>query len=376
MEHWDRIVCDPRLRLADVEAHAGGPDAAAPLHGEFHVFSTSGASGLRGLFVYSARDWAVGLAETLRAMVRAGARPGDRVIGVGAPPGVHMSPRIFATLQGGSTDVPRLSVMTPVDEIVATLNAYPPDVLLGYPSLASLLAAEQLAGRLAIAPRLCALGSEPVTAVTRERVQSAWGTDPVEYYASTEVPLLGASTAEHPRAVELFEDVAVIEVVDEENRAVPPGTVGSKILLTTLESFTLPLIRYELSDRVTVSPEPNPAGRPYRHLTAIEGRTADTLTFPRRGGGEIAILPVRVGMPFAQIPAVRQFQIVHEKGRLEVRVVLDPGAPAETASAVRAAVKRALEDAGAVPPAVAVVEVDELEREGGAAAKLKLIISR
>jgi len=127
---------------------------------------------------------------------------------------------------------------------------------------------------------------------------------------------------------------------------------------------------------VTVSPEPNPAGRPYRHLTAIEGRTADTLTFPRRGGGEIAILPVRVGMPFAQIPAVRQFQIVHEKGRLEVRVVLDPGAPAETASAVRAAVKRALEDAGAVPPAVAVVEVDELEREGGAAAKLKLIISR
>ena len=45
MEQWDRIVCEPRLRLADVEAHAAGPRAAEPLHGEFQVFSTSGASG-------------------------------------------------------------------------------------------------------------------------------------------------------------------------------------------------------------------------------------------------------------------------------------------------------------------------------------------
>lgn len=376
MEQWDRIVCDDRLTLAAVEAHAASPQAAAPLHGEFHVFSTSGATGLRGLFVYNARDWAVGLAETLRAMMRAGARPDDRVIGVGAPPGVHMSPRIFATLQGGRTDVPRLSALTPLDEIVATLNAYQPDILLGYPSLASVLAGEQLAGRLAIAPRRCALGSEPVTSATRERVQTAWGIDPAEYYASTELPLVGASTAEHPRAVELFEDLAVIEVVDEEHRPVPRGTPGSKILLTNLENHTLPLIRYELADRVTVSPEPNPAGRPYRHLVAIEGRAADTLTFPRRGGGEVAILPLRIGTPFARIPAVRQFQIVHEPARLQIRVLLDPDAPGDVAERVRSVVAEALEDAGAVPPPLEVVEVDELEREAGAAAKLKLIVSR
>jgi phenylacetate-CoA ligase len=376
MEQWDRIVCDPRLRLADVEAHATGLRAAEPLHGEFQVFSSSGASGLRGLFVYGARDWAVGLAGTLRGVARAGVRPGARTVGIGAPPGVHMSSRIFATLQAGSPDAPRLSALTPLAETVAALNAYQPEFLLGYPSVAALLAAEQLAGRLAIEPVRVGFGSEPLTREIRDRVQEAWGLDPVEYYASTELPALGTSTPEHPRALELFEDLGVFEVVDEHNRPVPPGTPGAKILLTNLESFTLPLIRYELPDRVVVSPEPNPAGRPYRHLAAIEGRTADTLTLPARHGGEVAVVPLRLGAPFAALPAVRQFQIVHDGGGLEVRVALDPSAPADTTERVRGAVLSVLEEAGAVAPPLRVTAVAELEREPGAAAKLKLIVSR
>jgi phenylacetate-coenzyme A ligase PaaK-like adenylate-forming protein len=375
MEEWDRIVCEPRLRLADVAAHAAGPQAAEPLHGEFHVFSTSGASGLRGLFVYNARDWAAWLAQSVRGMVRCGVRPEDRVVGIGAPPGAHMSPRIFAALQSGRADVPRLSVLTPLDEMVAALNAYQPDVLLGYPSVAALLATEQLAGRLTIAPRRIALGSEPLTAVMRARIQEAWDIDPVEYYGTTEVQVVGTSTPEYPRALELFEDQCIIEVVDADNQPVPPGTTGAKVLITNLESFTLPLIRYELSDRVTVAAEPNPGGRPYRHLTAIEGRTADTLIFPRRGGGEVAVLPLRFGAPFARLPAVRQFQIVHAAGALEIRVVLEPGAPEDTRDRVRAGVLSALEEAGAVPPPIDVVAVDRLERDGDAA-KLKLIVAR
>jgi phenylacetate-coenzyme A ligase PaaK-like adenylate-forming protein len=190
----------------------------------------------------------------------------------------------------------------------------------------------------------------------------------VEYYASTELPVLGTSTPEHPRALELFEDLGVFEVVDEDDRPVPPGTPGAKLLLTNLESYALPLIRYELADSVTVSPEPNPAGRPYRHLTRIEGRAADTLTFPARGGGEVAVLPLLLGAPFARLPAVRQFQIVLDRSGLEVRVV--GGAP----DAVRAAVAGALTDAGAIAPPIRVTPVDALEREPGAAAKLKLIL--
>ena len=286
-----------------------------------------------------------------------------------------MSPRLFAALQSGGA-VPRLSALTPLDEMVAALNAFQPEVLLGYPTVATLLAAEQLAGRLEIAPRVMAFGSEPLTAEMRDRIREAWGIDPGEWYATTEAATIASSTLEHPRALEIFEDQYVIEVVDDRNRPVPPGTAGAKVLVTNLENRTLPLIRYELADRVTESPEPNPAGRPYRHLAGIDGRTADTLTFPAAGGGTVAVLPLRMGAPFARLPAVRQFQIVHEPGRLEVRVVLDPAAPAGTPDQVRAAVAGALEAAGAVPPRIDVTPVAELEREPGPAAKLKLIVSR
>jgi phenylacetate-coenzyme A ligase PaaK-like adenylate-forming protein len=374
MDEWDRIVCDPRLKRADVEAHAAGAHAAEPLLGEFEVFSTSGASGRRGLFVYGTRDWEAAVAHNLRAVARTGARPGERTIGIGAPPGVHMSQRIFGRLQSG--EVPSLSALTPLPEMVATLNEFQPAILFGYPSVVALLAAEQLAGRLEIAPRLMALGSEPLTAEMRATVRRAWGFDPGEYYSTTEAPTIAASTPEHPRALELFEDQFVIEIVDEHDRPVPPGTAGAKVLVTNLENYTLPLIRYVLEDRVVESPDPNPAGRPYRHLASIDGRTADTLAFPGRAGGTVSVLPLRLGAPFAGLPQVRQFQIVHEPGGVEVRLVVDPSAPRETPAIVRAAVLRVLEEAGAVAPAVVVTPVAELEREPGPAAKLKLIVSR
>jgi hypothetical protein len=93
-------------------------------------------------------------------------------------------------------------------------------------------------------------------------------------------------------------------------------------------------------------------------------------------GGTVSVLPLRLGGPFAGLPQVRQFQIVHDPGGLEVRLVLDPRAARETPAIVRAAVLRVLEEAGAVPPAIVVTPVEQLEREPGAAAKLKLIVSR
>jgi phenylacetate-coenzyme A ligase PaaK-like adenylate-forming protein len=369
MEEWGRIVCDPRLTREAAFAHAAGADAAALLHGDFEIFSTSGASGMRGIFAYSRGDWATAMASTLRGMARMGVRAGDRVVGIGGPGGVHMSKRIYAGFQATRGDAPELSALTPVPEMVAALNAYRPDALVGYSSVGALLAAEQLAGRLDIAPRAVAFGSEPLTPEMRDRIAAAWGIDPCEYYVSTEQPVMAMSKPDHPRVLEVMEDLVVLETVDEENRPAPPGTAGAKVLVTNLENRTLPLIRYELADRVTLSAEPNPTGRPYRHLAAIDGRTADTLTFPARGGGEVAVLPLRFGGPFARLPDVRQFQIVHEAGALEVRVV-------GKTDGVAAAVAAALADAGAVVPEIRVTPVMELEREPGAAAKLKLVVAR
>jgi phenylacetate-coenzyme A ligase PaaK-like adenylate-forming protein len=376
MEEWDRIVCDGRLHLAAVQEHVAGPTATEPYLGEFHVFSTSGASGLRGLFVYDLRDWETSAAAALRAAARGGATPDTRIATVGAPDGVHSSRRVYEAVRGARGDAPNLSVLTPLDEIVDALNGYKPEALYGYSSMGALLADEQLLGRLDIAPRLLAFGSEPLTEEMRERIRAAWGNDPAEYYVSTEAFIIACSTPAHPRSLDVFEDMVIVEVVDEHDQPVAPGTAGAKVLITNLANYTQPLIRYKLSDRVVMGSGLSPSGGPYAHLTRIKGRTAEVLVFPGVAGARAAVQPLALGAPFARLREVRQFQIVRHPDRLQVRVVLAPGAPAGAAQRIRADVAGALAGAGAVVPAIEVTTVAELEREPGPAAKLKLIVAR
>jgi phenylacetate-coenzyme A ligase PaaK-like adenylate-forming protein len=373
VEQWDRIVCNPRLTLAAVEAHAAGASAAEPFLGDFRVVTTSGSAGLRGTFVYDADDWRTWIAASLRVMAHGGIGPDTRFVAIGAPDAAHMSKQLFAILSRGRS-APHLTALTPMDGMVEALNEYRPEALAGYAGIMALLADEQLQGRLRIRPRVVTCTSEPVTEDIRARIAAAWRSEPTDVYATTEAAVVAASTPEHPRTLEVPEDLVVVEVVDERNLPVPPGVAGDKVLLTNLASSSLPLIRYELPDRVTLGEGPNPTGRPFLHLATIDGRAGDTIRLPAAAGGTVAVLPYRLGAPFARVPDVRQFKIVWDGSTLRVRVVLR-GPDAEAVERVRAALASTLADAGAAPVPFDVEAVDGLPREPGPAAKFKLIES-
>ena len=125
------------------------------------------------------------------------------------------------------------------------------DVLVAYASMARVLAEEQLAGRLRIAPRAMMCSSEVLTSETAARVERAWGSRPFNVYAATETAGIASECPLH--RMHLYEDLVITEVVDEMNRPVPAGRVGAKLLVTVLFSRTQPLIRYEMSDCVSVS---------------------------------------------------------------------------------------------------------------------------
>jgi len=375
MERFDEIVCDSRLRLDDLKAHMEtGAEAVRPFLGEYRVASTSGSTGLRAVVVHTRREFAVWTAASLRAFSRAGAAPGARLLAIGAPSPLAITRQLFADLQAARPDVPRLSVATPLPELVEALNAYRPEGLVGYPTVAGELAAEQLTGRLRIQPRFGVYGAEPLTADVRRRIRDAWGFEPASVYAATEALVLGSST-QRDRCLEMSEDVLVIAVVDELGRPVTAGVPGAKVLVTNLVDYAQPLIRYEISDVVTLADGPNPSGRPYRRIASIEGRRMDTLYLPGRGGGEVAMHPSGLGAAFAGLPDVRQYQVLHDRHGLHVRVILAGDASTATPERLRQALAEAIDAAGAVPPPVEVTQVDALEREPGPAAKFKLVRS-
>jgi phenylacetate-coenzyme A ligase PaaK-like adenylate-forming protein len=263
-------------------------------------------------------------------------------------------------------------VTTPLPEIVESLNGYRPDVLMGYASLAGTLADEQLHGRLRIELRHVVVGSEVLTEDTERRVEQAWGIRPVNVYAATEAPVMAVG---HSGAMRVLEHSVVLEVVDSEGQPAASGVPGSKVLLTSFVSRAQPLIRYELSDSVIVADGGDPEGLPYLLLASIDGRSDDILSLPAAGGGVVSVHPHRLRAPFTALLDLRQYQIVHRRdGSLHVRVVPRRAAP-DLAGTVGVALARVLADAGAVAP-VHVELVDEIEREPGPAAKMKVVVSQ
>ena len=306
-----------------------------------------------------------------------GARPSiprRKIAYVGASGGAHMGRRMSASADVGLHRVLNLPATMPMARLVDELNRFQPDYLPGFPSMVAALAEEQLAGRLRISPRIVGTSSELRTAEMTAAIKTAWGIDPFDLYGVTESGMLAGECERH-RGMHLFEDLAVVEVVDADCRPVPDGEVGDQILVTSLDNHTQPTIRLAVSDRVALDPEPCPCGRQLRLLRAVEGRSDDIIHLPSPNGRTIAVHPMQFA-PVAQAREVREFQIVQDGPALNVHVVLHPGADASALEQrVGEQLARELRDRGLAEPDIRLRPCDALERDPSKMGKLKLVVA-
>ena len=367
MAEFDRIVTDRRLRLAEAEQHLAGERADEPLFGEYRVVASGGTTGQRGVVVYDQPAWDVAVASLLRMLTVQGISAETRVVGIGAPTPLHMTNRLFAELRARRADAPRLAVTTPLPEVVDALNAYQPEVVITYPSFIRRLAEEQAAGRLRIAPRQFSSAAETLTQDVLYLARETWGAPVLNVYGATEANLIGMECP-WTTGLHVNEDLLVLEVVDENDRPVPHGVLGRKVLVTTLFNRTLPFIRYELSDLVTITEGACPCGRPHLRLTSIQGRREDVLSLQARNGGRVSVHALQLRAPLLRMPAIRQYQLCPRHGGLLVRLVLrDAAAARQVLPVARRAIEVELVRVGAAVEALTVEAVDEIRRAGSGA---------
>ena len=204
-------------------------------------------------------------------------------------------------------------------------------------------------------------------------VRAAWDVPWFQLYATTEAPVLSAHCSRHA-GLHVFEDMAIVEVVDEHDLPVPDGQPGHRVLVTNLVARAQPLIRYAVSDIVRAAAAPCPCGRPFRLLDGVEGRSDDILRLPATGGGRVAVHPLALRGPMAAVPELRQYRIVYADRRLRVCAALRPGAaPAPAKVAIAAGLGGTLAALGALPIEVDVALVDRIDTGRDAAGKLKVV---
>jgi phenylacetate-CoA ligase len=380
LEHFDELVTDRRLTLAGVEQHLSELEDADPrtdpmLFGEYRAIATGGTSGRRGVFVYGRADWTeilAGLMHCWSAYFDFAPRlPRRRVVSLHADLPLHFGGRCNRSIDVGLQQMLRLDARTPIDTLVEPLNAFQPEGINAYPSTAALLAERQLAGELRIAPRVIVTTAEVLTAEMRERILAAWGRMPFDSYAASETGIIAAECDSHA-GLHLFEDQVKLEVVDDEYRPVLPGEAGSRLLVTNLFNGTQPLIRYELNDLLTVSPDPCPCGRPFPLLESVGGRSDDVLDLPAAAGGTIKVHPVTLRSPLAGVSALSQYRIVYGAGELRVKAVLAGADGRRACREIETGLKAALAERGVQAPPILVESVAEIPRHSSSG-KHKLI---
>jgi phenylacetate-coenzyme A ligase PaaK-like adenylate-forming protein len=194
----------------------------------------------------------------------------------------------------------------------------------------------------------------------RARIAAAWGAEPFDCYASTETSAIAFECEAHA-GLHVLEGFVILEVHD------------GRVLVTNLLNKVQPMIRYELTDLVTLADGSCACGRASRRIAAIEGRTDDIIHLPGPDGREVPVHPNHFAEAIESIAGVRAYQVTETDEGIDVALVARGD---EVGGAVRAAVERRLEALHVGETPMHVRRVDQIPRPDSASGKFKLVRAR
>jgi phenylacetate-CoA ligase len=341
---FDRIVTDRRVTkaaVADFLSRSHDPNDL--FLGEYRVIHTSGSSGEVAYFVFSREDWARGtagvLSETRERLRRTPPRPrrkgGRRRLAFYGAIGGHFGgvTMVSAARQGLArlfVNVGLFEVNDPLPDTIAALNHFQPDVLSGYTGALMILADKQREGALDIAPRVISTVGESMGPTEKAALEEAFGCIARNAYGSSEHLGMGAQIPE--RGTLLLRDDELIYELHEDH-----------CFVTNLFNFTLPLIRYRMSDILRPVERKADPSSPYLEIESVVGRSEIMPKFVSAEGSEDFISPHTINEIF--VPGVARFQMqLTGNDSFHFLVSLEPSLDEDGSSEAIAGVERGLRE--------------------------------
>lgn len=180
----------------------------------------------------------------------------------------------------------------------------------GYSSGIYLLAKLQKEGKISISPKKIICSADPMTGGMRDEIYSAFGVNPISFYASSESICLGAQQKGEGE-IYLFNDFHIFELLDQSDNYSKLGEPG-KLILTNLYNYAQPLIRYEMNDELVMSKKEKKFENKWRFpvLQQISGRSEEFLWFRKKDNKMDYIHPI-VFVEY-YVPGLEKFQIIQK----------------------------------------------------------------
>lgn len=141
----------------------------------------------------------------------------------------------------------------------------------------------------------------------RSLIETVFNTTVYDTYGCTEGLMIAGQCAQ--KKYHLLTPHLYVELLDEFNQEVNPGEWG-RVVVTRLDAFAMPLIRYHLGDLAfKASPEEGcSCGLPFPLLGKIIGRDTDVVRTPSE---KALIVHFFTGI-FEHVPEIKQFRVVQD----------------------------------------------------------------
>jgi phenylacetate-CoA ligase len=249
-----------------------------------------------------------------------------------------------------------LDIGTDVDRQLDWLLEERPAYLQTRPSnLRALIARSRENGKAPPSLRAVILQSEMLPAGLREQAREYWNVPLVDIYSCAEFGTLALQCPSHEH-YHVQSESAYVEVLRADGSPCAPGETG-RVVVTTLQNFAMPLVRYELGDYAEAG-APCPCGRGLPVLKRIVGRMRNMAVDPtgRR------FWPSFHAPIWLEVAPVKRIQLVqHASSAIEVRYAMERPLSGGEEDRLRASLARTL----AYPYDFSFVRVDTVERKPG-----------
>lgn len=171
-------------------------------------------------------------------------------------------------------DAHKLTEQT-IDEYVRILRSFRPKVINAYASAIYVIAQYmEKKGITGIHPKAILTSCETLFPYQREIIEQSFGCQVYDYYSGRDTTFHAGECSEHI-GYHMAVENAVVEFI-KNNEPVAPGEIG-KMVITDLENYAMPFIRYEIGDLGQVSTERCSCGRMLPLIKEISGRIRDVI---------------------------------------------------------------------------------------------------
>ena len=246
-----------------------------------------------------------------------------------------------------------------MDDYLDGWDRFQPACLFGYPSSIALFVEHAISrGRRLDMKKLRAVfvTGEVCYPHQRDAIADYFGVPVADGYGSREAGFIAHQCPQGN--LHLTAENIIVEIVDADGHALPPGQTG-EIVVTHLDAYAMPLIRYRTGDVGRLKPGRCACGRGLPMMDILAGRTTDFLHLPD-GTVKHALSII---YPLRELANVRQFRVTqHEDYSVTIDVAADDRAERITREAV---VRRVRPVVGSeIPLRIELVETIDVTQSG------------